>query len=225
MSFDVGPPDGPADAARVRQMMNEEGRSFMGATGFTPEEVLNFRVHSCKPTMVSAGIHVNQVEGCSDSTTAVRHKGGWKGRDDEHMPDVYLRDSQVLSMQFQERVLKFLRAGNEVLPLIIKPLSQVGDIPAVNPPKDCVTSSSESASSADSSASLNSTEVVDIKPLMTALHTLSSGRVHRAIASTSSLSIKGCKPMRGRRALNAECFEGEDIPHLLARQEGRKHGM
>ena len=120
--FDLGPPDGPTDAAHVRQLMTEEKGTILDQVGFTPEEVASFRVHSCKPTLVSAGIHMNQRTGSADSTTAIRHQGGWRGRDDENMPDVYLRDSQVLSLQFQEKVLQFLRAGNDVKPLILAPL-------------------------------------------------------------------------------------------------------
>jgi hypothetical protein len=39
--------------------------------------------------------------------------GGWRGGQDETMPDHYLRDSQVLVLETQEKLLTFLREGGD----------------------------------------------------------------------------------------------------------------
>ena len=101
------PPDGSSDAAHLRFLMRKETAFFDGAAGFTLEETRATRVHGAKPTMVSIGMHLGISE------IAVRHQGGWKGKSESTMPDTYLRESQILALELQEKCLLHLRKGGE----------------------------------------------------------------------------------------------------------------
>ena len=111
------------------------------------------------------------------------------------MPDVYLRESQVLALEFQERTLKFLRAGHEVSPLETVPLGLTDPIPDAGAPPSGSQPSSHPADSSDSSDTSDS-EVSDVQvdELVTALVTVSTNRVHRGVALPGTGSLEAGVP-------------------------------
>ena len=218
LGYDKGPPDGPTDAAHIRKLMREESRDVQGRVGFTEDEIAAFRVHSCKPTLISAGIHCNQKMGSADGTAAIRHQGGWRGKQDENMPDTYLRESQVLFMEFQERVLRFLRGGGSITPLITVPLQQDTDLPT----QACATEASEASPDASSDSSSSEEEQpTGLGPLEVAILTVSTGRIHRAVSAEGSESlcvIVGMRPHCNRRVGAGEVIR--DGLHKLLHARG-----
>eukprot|EP00435_Cladocopium_sp_Y103_P051800 s1825_g16.t1 len=72
--------------------------------GLTSEEILTLRWHGAKSTLTTLMQHLQ----CPDRM--VRLAGGWKSSA-EAMPDVYLREIQMMTLEGQERCLTHLRGG------------------------------------------------------------------------------------------------------------------
>ena len=151
--WDKGPSDGHSDTVHIRLLMQETSRTGLGPVSFSSEQVRTLRLHGAKATMTSLGLHLGE------DRVAVRHQGGWKGKKEDLMPDTYLRDSQVLALQLQERCLGFLRCGGltEILPAerIFQAGSSVASapipsLPLAAPEAPAVVTSSSSCSSSDS---------------------------------------------------------------------------
>lgn len=81
-SWALGPPQGADDA--IRALMLEATLPDGRPRRSSEEKVAYYRIHGCKATLVSAGIHMQQMRGSGDNTTAVRHQGGWCGRLEAH---------------------------------------------------------------------------------------------------------------------------------------------
>ena len=77
---------------------------------FDSSYIERFRFHGCKATMVTFMQHF----GIKAKT--VRHAGAWAKQADS-MPDLYLRESQLLVLKAQEECLTKLRSGKTVTPL------------------------------------------------------------------------------------------------------------
>ena len=79
---------------------------------FLEEEILNVRLHRAKCTLPTLAQH----EGfdVDASRRALRAQGGWKGKQEDLMPDSYLRSKQLLALKLQESCLLFLRGGGRV---------------------------------------------------------------------------------------------------------------
>jgi hypothetical protein len=97
------PATGADDASHIRRIMEDEG--------FAEGPIRELRLHSAKCTFTSLGQHLGQPE------MAVRIQGGWRGRNESNMPDTYMREGQLVSLKFQEAVLKYLRDGGDMTQL------------------------------------------------------------------------------------------------------------
>ena len=86
-----------------------------GETGLTPEQVESLRWHGAKATLTSVMQHLNL------SPKVIRFSGDWKDSK-EAMPDVYLREAQLMVLRGQERALAFLRKGGDIGGLIGEPV-------------------------------------------------------------------------------------------------------
>ena len=66
---------------------------------FLEEEILNVRLHRAKCTLPTLAQH----EGfdVDASRRALRAQGGWKGKQEDLMPDSYLRSKQLLAFKLQ----------------------------------------------------------------------------------------------------------------------------
>ena len=217
LQFDTSPPDGAVDAAHLRLMM-QQAVDPEGAPRFSHEMVVSMRLHGCKATLISAGIHLNQTQGAGDQTTTLRHQGGWQGRAEETMPDTYLRESQVLALEFQERVLRFLQMGNSVLALDVLPMASGASVPEApaqrqdDAPVAVSLASSSSSSSVSSSVSDQGEEgdKVEAEGVTALVCTLSTGRFHAGRVTSS-----GVVPECGRRAAKSDVIQDGDIVDFL----------
>eukprot|EP00435_Cladocopium_sp_Y103_P012323 s2411_g3.t1 len=84
--------------------------------GLTAEEVDVLRWHGAKATLSSVMQHLNLPR------RVVRWQGNWHSQADT-MPDTYLRESQVLILNCQEKCLEYLRQGGDLVRLIGEPIS------------------------------------------------------------------------------------------------------
>ena len=230
----ANPPDAVSDAAHIRILMSEETTWFGDRQGFTAKEIADFRVHGCKPTLISAGIHMQQSENNGhDGTTAIRHQGGWRGKSEETMPDTYLRESQLLALNFQERVLSWLRGGGEVACLDSVVLASVGPPPHADsrlttagphriwwrpnpdagglrspPGADVESTVSDTASSGSDSSTSESADEPELAVQL--LLTTSSQCLHQAAIVTHgppwAVGMRGWSPLCGRRVLKFSIF-------------------
>ena len=215
VGFDTAPPDSGVDSAHIRAMM-VESRTAEGNRVFSETEIDSLRVHGCKATLISAGIHYNQRSGQADSTTGLRHQGGWRGKAEETMPDTYLRESQVLALEFQERVIAFLREGHEVVAL---PAARLTGSQVVPEPEDLearsggsATGRASEASETSNSSSSSSEDEEPAEPAMikSLLWTMTTGRFHAASQSGEELL-----PECGRRSGNAVAVSSDDVSVFL----------
>ncbi len=83
--------------------------------GLSMEQVETLRWHSAKATLTSVMQHL----GLSSKT--IRFSGDWKDSK-EAMPDLYLREAQLMVLRGQERALAYLRRGGDVGGLIGEPV-------------------------------------------------------------------------------------------------------
>ena len=88
---------------------------------FDESYIERFRFHGCKATMVTYMQHFGV------KAKTVRHAGAWAKQADS-MPDLYLRESQLLVLKAQEECLSKLRSGRTVTPLEGLPIG--GVVPA-----------------------------------------------------------------------------------------------
>ena len=79
--------------------------------GIEVEEVMSMRWHGAKATLVTVMQHLNVP------ARVVRFAGSWSCPQ-ESMADLYLREAQLLTLDAQEKALKFLRLGGNVQGLI-----------------------------------------------------------------------------------------------------------
>ena len=108
------------DVARLKVLMSRDllhGKDVP----FDKPFIERFRFHGCKATMVTYMQHFGV------KAKMARHAGAWAKQADS-MPDLYLRESQLLVLKAQEDCLARLRAGHGVTPLEGLPLS--GAIPS-----------------------------------------------------------------------------------------------
>lgn len=68
------------------------------------------RWHGCKSTFTSIMQHLNVPR------HTVRFAGDWAAKEDA-MPDVYMREAQIMVLRAQERVISYLRAGGDLFRL------------------------------------------------------------------------------------------------------------
>ena len=81
----------------------------------TADQAQAFRWHGAKATLTTIMMHLNIGD------RAVRFSGNWKDAR-EAMPDTYLRESQLLVLEAQEKALEYLRCGGEIISLEAVPL-------------------------------------------------------------------------------------------------------
>ena len=86
-----------------------------GEVGLTRDQVETLRWHGAKATLTSVMQHL----GLSSKT--IRFSGDWKDSK-EAMPDVYLREAQLMVLRGQERALAYLRAGGDIGGLVGEPV-------------------------------------------------------------------------------------------------------
>ena len=89
--------------------------------GLSKEQASGLRWHGAKATLTSFMMH------CKVSPRAVRFAGNWKDQR-ETMPDTYLREAQLLVLEAQEQVLKYIRGGGYVATLEGIPLGPGVDL-------------------------------------------------------------------------------------------------
>eukprot|EP00434_Breviolum_minutum_P029311 symbB.v1.2.025926.t1/scaffold2551.1/size76478/12 len=83
--------------------------------GLTREQAAGLRWHGAKSTLTSFMMH------CKVGSRAVRFAGNWKDQR-ESMPDTYLREAQLMVLDAQEEVPKYIRGGGFVATLEGLPL-------------------------------------------------------------------------------------------------------
>ena len=116
------------DVAFVRALLVQavdEGLNL----GLNRSQAAGLRWHGAKSTLTSFMMH------CKVGDRAVRFAGNWKDQR-EAMPDTYLREAQLLVLEAQEQVLKYIRSGGFVATLEGIPLgpgTSVGQEEAENP--------------------------------------------------------------------------------------------
>ena len=103
------------DVARLKVMMANDLRSEK-VLPFDASFVNRLRFHGCKATMVTFMQHFGV------KSKVVRHAGAWAKQQDS-MPDLYLRESQLMVLSAQENCLAQIRAGRTVTSLEGIPLS------------------------------------------------------------------------------------------------------
>eukprot|EP00435_Cladocopium_sp_Y103_P069079 s364_g32.t1 len=100
----------------------EEGH----ATGLSPLGLGALRWHGAKATMAALMQHLHLP------ARVVRFQGSWHSKED-NMADLYVRESQVIILEGQEKCLSYLRKGGDLQTLIGSPL---GDTPVPQEDKD-----------------------------------------------------------------------------------------
>ncbi len=100
------------DVYFVRQLLLDH---VVEGSDLTTEQAQAFRWHGAKATLTTIMMHLNIGD------RAVRFSGNWKDAK-ETMPDTYLRESQLLVVEAQERALEYLRGGGEIISLEAVPL-------------------------------------------------------------------------------------------------------
>ena len=83
--------------------------------GLTREQAAGLRWHGAKSTLTSFMMH------CKVGSRTVRFAGNWKDQR-ESTPDTYLREAQLVVLDAQEEVLKYIRGGGFVATLEGLPL-------------------------------------------------------------------------------------------------------
>ena len=78
--------------------------------GLSSDELDTLRWHGAKSTFTSIMQHLNVPR------HAVRFAGDWAAKEDA-MPDVYMREAQIMVLRAQERVISYLRAGGDLFRL------------------------------------------------------------------------------------------------------------
>ena len=78
--------------------------------GLSAEELEALRWHGAKSTFTSIMQHLNVPR------HTVRFAGDWAAKEDA-MPDVYMREAQIMVLRAQERVISYLRAGGDLFRL------------------------------------------------------------------------------------------------------------
>ena len=115
-----------ADTAIIRKVMLTDFDEGSGLP-ITREEAANFRWHGAKATLPTFMGHFGI------RTKAIRYQGSWKKKT-EAMPDLYLREAQVLVIQSQIQTLDYLRKGVELRLLEGRPLGELAqEIPFCQP--------------------------------------------------------------------------------------------
>ena len=124
-SFAAYPSTIEADTAVVRSMMLRDVEADLAP--MTKTEASHFRWHGAKSTMPTYMGHLGIC------TKATGFQGAWK-KPSEAMPDLYLREAQVLVIQSQIETLDRLRKGIELRLLEGRPLGEIAkDIPFCQP--------------------------------------------------------------------------------------------
>lgn len=100
------PPSIQHDAAMMKKILRDDlsqGRPLP----LSAEEIEKFRWHGCKATLTTYMQHYNIP------SRAIRHAGNWSKKG-ESMPDLYLRESQLLVLKGQEERLLKIRKGEKI---------------------------------------------------------------------------------------------------------------
>ena len=103
-----------ADVTTLKNVLLENlGQSGYG--GITEDEVSAMRWHGAKATLTTVMQHINI------SPRAVRFAGDWSAAG-EGMADLYLREAQLLTLDAQQKALRYLRLGGGVVGLVGEPV-------------------------------------------------------------------------------------------------------
>ena len=103
--FTLRPARMESDVTAVKRALNGY-KAGGGVTGMTDEEVSLLRWHGGKATLTTLMQHL-QLD-----PRAIRFAGDWGSKEDA-MPDVYLREAQLLVLKGQETCLAYLRQGGD----------------------------------------------------------------------------------------------------------------
>lgn len=99
----VEPPSIQHDAAVMKKILRDD-LSQGRPVPLSSEEIEKFRWHGCKATLTTYMQHYHIP------SRAIRHAGNWSKKG-ESMPDLYLRESQLLVLKGQEECLLRIRKG------------------------------------------------------------------------------------------------------------------
>ena len=113
--WDLGPPDGCADTSHIRFLMLTHSASVQpdDPTFFEDSEVVDFRGHGAKPTLINSAIMQ------SIDRDSIREQGGWKCQNEDDMPHTYAREMMNKALLLQEKVLKHLRDGGDTVGAVL----------------------------------------------------------------------------------------------------------
>ena len=125
--FVMEPPTIQQDAALIKKILKDDLEAGKSVP-LSPEEIGRFRWHGCKATLTSYMQHY----GIKSRT--IRHAGDWSKKG-EAMPDLYLRESQLLVLKGQEECLLRIRAGESLGMLEGKKIDGQGLPPGYHPPE------------------------------------------------------------------------------------------
>ena len=117
--FTLRPARMESDVTAVKRALNGY-KAGGGHTGMTEEETNLLRWHGSKATLTTLMQHL-QLD-----PRAIRFAGDWSSREDT-MPDVYLREAQLMVLKGQETCLAYLRQGGDFGGLVSG--GRVGDVP------------------------------------------------------------------------------------------------
>jgi hypothetical protein len=82
-------------------------------TFFEDSEVVDFRGHGAKPTLINSAIMQ------SIDRDSIREQGGWKSQNEDDMPHTYAREMMNKALLLQEKVLKHLRDGGDTVGAVL----------------------------------------------------------------------------------------------------------
>ncbi len=112
--FHDSPAKMDADVTALKNVLLENlGQS--GYAGISEGEVSTMRWHGAKATLTTVMQHINI------SPRAVRFAGDWSASG-EGMADLYLREAQLLTLDAQQKALRYLRLGGGVVGLVGEPV-------------------------------------------------------------------------------------------------------
>ena len=102
----VEPPSIQHDASVMKKILRDD-LSQGRPVPLSSEEIEKFRWHGCKATLTTYMQHYHIP------SRAIRHAGNWSKKG-ESMPDLYLRESQLLVLKGQEECLLKIRKGEKI---------------------------------------------------------------------------------------------------------------
>ena len=83
---------------------------------FPEAEIQEFRTHRAKCTLPTLAQHQGM------SKKGVRMQGAWRGKNEDKMPDAYLRAKQLFALELKEKCMTYIQEGGTMPSLVTSAL-------------------------------------------------------------------------------------------------------